>query len=307
MNLNYFIRLGCWGIFPAAYFMLTTVVLAQGIVEGKLDEEKQIREKHLNHRSTARDLLAQAPVTSVTGLGINQTDKGLEVILKTPPGQPKLVPLILPEGNSLLVEILDATLAFSIRNGVTKTNPAPGISQVKVAKIDATSVRVTITGATQQPPTAAIVSGGQNLVLNVTPKSRAQVQADEEIEIVVTGEREEDNYAVPNSNVGTRTDAAIKDVPQAIQVVPQQVIKDQAANDITDVLRNTAGVTPSPNFGGLTVRGFSGTVSRDGLTQAEPFGFDRTSPRTSICSVWCRCTWWLTQSDRKTTLSGAIL
>jgi iron complex outermembrane recepter protein len=215
--------------------------------------------------------LAQNPqLTRVTGLEVKQTPSGLQVILKTPPGQTKLVPLILPEGNNLLVEILDATLAFSIRNGVTKTNPTPGISQVKVAKIDATSVRVTITGAAQQPPTAAIVSGGQNLVLNVTPKATAQTKPEQEIEIVVTGEREGDNYAVPNSSVGTRTDAAIKDIPQSIQVIPQQVIKDQGANDLEDVLRNASSVSQQGGDTGreIRVRGFEATdnIVQDGAS-----------------------------------------
>jgi iron complex outermembrane recepter protein len=224
----------------------------------------------LRKRSQPQNLAQNPQLTRVTGLEVKQTPSGLQVILKTPPGQTKLVPLILPEGNNLLVEILDATLAFSIRNGVTQTNPAPGISQVKVAKIDATSIRVTITGATQQPPTAAIVSGGQNLVLNVTPKATAQTEADEEIEIVVTGEREEDNYAAPNSNVGTRTDAAIKDVPQSIQVIPQQVIKDQGITELNDALNNVSGVSTSA-FGQAFIRGFNnlGNIRSNGTSLLE--------------------------------------
>jgi hypothetical protein len=152
--------------------------------------------------TSARDLLeqeargqelAQNPqqaLTRVTGVEVKPTPSGVQVILKTPSGQPKLVPLILPDGNNLVVEILDATLAFSIRNGVTQTNPAPGIKEVRVSKIDATSIRVTIAGE-KQAPSAEVVPGRQDLVLSVTPKAIAQTQADEEIEIVVTGEREE--------------------------------------------------------------------------------------------------------------------
>lgn len=49
---------------------------------------------------------------------------------------------------------------------------------------------------------------------------------------------------MPNSSIGTRTDAAIKDVPQSIQVIPQQVIKDQGETDFNDALRNVSGVSP---------------------------------------------------------------
>jgi iron complex outermembrane recepter protein len=247
--------------------LLFLVLFLGGWTTPALAENKN-SEEFLSVSHSAKKLLVQAEnntLTKVTGVEVRQTAAGLQVILKTPPGQVKLVPLILPEGNNLLVEILDATLAFGIRNGVTKTNPAPGISQVKIAKIDATSVRVTITGTTQQPPTAAIVSGGQNLVLNVTPKATAQAEADEEIEIVVTGQREEDNYTAPNSNVGTRTDAAIKDVPQSIQVVPQQVIKDWGETNFNDALRNVSGVAKASGAN-FSIRGFTGfnSVRRNG-------------------------------------------
>ncbi|MGF1482159.1 MAG: AMIN domain-containing protein [Cyanophyceae cyanobacterium] len=54
------------------------------------------------------DLVAQE-MTRVTGVEVIQTDEGLELILKTPAGQ-QLVPLIFPQGNNLIIDILDATL-----------------------------------------------------------------------------------------------------------------------------------------------------------------------------------------------------
>ncbi|MGL5834848.1 MAG: AMIN domain-containing protein, partial [Waterburya sp.] len=118
--------------------------------------------------TSATNLLAQSDLTRVTGVELNQTNKGLEVILKTAAGGQKLIPLILPEGNDLVIEILDAALAFSIRNGVTELNPVPGINQVTVNRAAENSIRVRITGE-QQAPNAAIVPNRDNLVLNVTP------------------------------------------------------------------------------------------------------------------------------------------
>jgi hypothetical protein len=99
MNLNYFIRLGCWGVLGAGYFMLTTAVQAQGLEPGRTrDGEIQRQETYLNHKNTTTDLLAQSnPITRVTGVEVKQTKKGLEVILKTAAGGQRLVPLILPE------------------------------------------------------------------------------------------------------------------------------------------------------------------------------------------------------------------
>ncbi|PSB06722.1 TonB-dependent siderophore receptor [Pleurocapsa sp. CCALA 161] len=238
-----------------------------GLAENKNPEEL------LSVSRNAQDLLSQAEnntLTRVTRVEFKQTPKGLQLILTTPPGQPKLVPLILPEGNNLVIDLLDATLAFSIRNGVTKTNPASGIKEVRVRKVDATSIRVTIAGA-KQVPRAEIVPSRQNLVLSVTPEATAQTQADEEIEIVVTGEREEDNYAVPNATVGTRTDTPIKDVPQSIQVIPRQVIEDQGRTEINEALRNASGITQA-GAGQFRIRGFSGQrdIQIDGVGTYAP-------------------------------------
>ncbi len=82
---------------------------------------------------------SQQTLTRVTGVEVNQTESGLELILQTAAGNERLVPLILPEGNDLVIDILDATLAFSIRNGVEELNPTPGIRSVALTKVDDSS------------------------------------------------------------------------------------------------------------------------------------------------------------------------
>jgi iron complex outermembrane recepter protein len=104
------------------------------------------------------------------------------------------VPLILPEDNKLAIDILDATLASSIRNGVTKSKPAPGIKEIKIAKIDESSIRLTITGE-KNAPSAEVIPSRQNLVLSINPQGTSTSEtSDEKIEIIATGEGEEDNY-----------------------------------------------------------------------------------------------------------------
>ena len=215
---------------------------------------------------TAADLIAQG-VTRVTGVELNQTDEGLQVILKTVAGRERLIPLIVPEGNSLVIDILDATLGFSIRNGVRKANPAPGIRSIALSKVDENSIRLTITGE-NQAPSAEVIPGRNNLVLSVTPeRSTAAQEPDEEIEVITTGEAEDDDYNADNASVGTKTDTLIQDVPQSIQVVPQEVIKDQQANNITEALRNVPGAVPAnpprSQFNIPNIRGFSGSATND--------------------------------------------
>ncbi|HEY9767140.1 MAG TPA: TonB-dependent receptor [Coleofasciculaceae cyanobacterium] len=207
------------------------------------------------------NLIAQG-ITRVTGVQINQTESELELILQTAAGEQKLVPLILPEGNNLVIDLLDATLALPAGDEFKQSNPAPGIREITVTQIDESNVRLTITGE-NQAPSAEVVPSSQNLVLNITPEATAQQTPDEEIEVIATGEGEEedDDYTVPEATTATRTDTPLKDIPQSIQVVPQQVIEDQQANRLEDALRNVSGVSTGDSFGGtaerFVIRGFA--------------------------------------------------
>lgn len=70
----------------------------------------------------------------------------------------------------------------------------------------------------------------------------------------------------------TRLPTALKDTPQTINVVPQQVIQEQKAISMEDALRNVPGITFSAGEGGQQgdspyIRGFTarGDIFRDGL------------------------------------------
>jgi iron complex outermembrane receptor protein len=224
---------------------------------------------------SAKDLLVQRQeegIARVTGVRINQTENGLELILESPSRQ-QLVPLILPEGKDLVIDILDATLGFSLRNGFKQENPAPGISQITLTQVDQTSIQVRITG-TKQVPSAEVISNQDNLVLGVTPDgATAQKTPDEEIEVIATGEAEtDDDYFVPDAGV-TRTDTPIIDTPGTIQVIPQQVIEDQGVTKFSDALRSAVGVTqsssPVSNFNNVLIRGFDTDLNylRNGISE----------------------------------------
>jgi iron complex outermembrane recepter protein len=240
-----------------------------------------IQQKEVKTRNTTSQLIAQG-ITKVTGVEIKQTDSGLELILKTVAGNERLVPLILPEGNDLVIDLLDATLAFGIRNGVEQLNPAEGINKITVNKIDESSIRVRISGINQAP--SAEVLPGSNLVLSVTPEGATTEQApDEEIEIIATGEAEGDNYYVPEASSATRTDTPIRDIPQSIQVIPQQVIKDRQVTGIEEIVDNVSGVTFLGNNDGrglnFAIRGFDNApVLRDGFRL---YGSDSLEPEVA--------------------------
>ncbi|MGL5835516.1 MAG: TonB-dependent siderophore receptor [Waterburya sp.] len=243
-------------------------------VEAKIGEVEEVESSSQN---TAVDLLAQG-VTRVTGVEVKQTTKGLELILKTAAGSERLVPLILPERNDLVIDLLDATLAFSVRNGVTELNPAPGIKRIAVNKADENSIRVRITGE-NQAPSAEVVPGRNNLVLSVTPdKTTAAQEPDEEVEVIATGEAEDDDYDADNASTATRTDTPLRDIPQSIQVVPQEIIEDRNTETIIQSTETVSGVVYDGGFagaptGGVIIRGFFQTQQfRNGFRDTDRTG-----------------------------------
>ncbi len=224
--------------------------------------------------------VSQNNLTRVTGVEVVQTESGFELILKTVRGSDRLVPLILPEGNDLVIDILDATLAFAIRNGVEELNPAPGINRITVNNGSDNSIRVRIRGE-NQTPSAEIVTGRDELGLSIAPEDTTiETEPDEQIDIIATGEAEEDDYKVDNASTATRTDTPLRDIPQSIQVVPQQVLEDRKVRTVTEAIETVSGVASgSRPYGGVPItnriiRGFdqagSGVVNyRNGVPDGD--------------------------------------
>ena len=60
---------------------------------------------------------------------------------------------------------------------------------------------------------------------------------------------------------GTLTPLSLIETPQSIQVIPQQLIRDQAAQTLTDLTKNMVGVINNNNYASFTMRGFSSIES----------------------------------------------
>ncbi|WP_230843424.1 TonB-dependent siderophore receptor [Gloeobacter morelensis] len=83
-------------------------------------------------------------------------------------------------------------------------------------------------------------------------------------------------YRVTDSTTATRTDTPIRDIPANVQVIPRQLIEDQGAIRLSDVLRNVSGVSFGQDFGGqgaeFNARGFRLNEYRNGFQEADLFG-----------------------------------
>lgn len=214
--------------------------------------------------TTVAEWLAQSTPASVqiTGVQLDLTPQGLELQLETTgaPAQPAAPSIV---GNALIVNLDNATLALPEGDEFQAANPIEGIALVTVTSLPNNRVRVSITGS-DAPPRAEVRTEANGLALSVLPGAESTAGTEEEaIQVVVTGEQEED-YVVDDATTATRTDTPLRDIPQSIQVVPQQVWEDQQIERISDVLRNVSGVAADDSFAGsidrVNIRGFSTDV-----------------------------------------------
>ena len=158
------------------------------------------------------------------------------------------------EGNSLIADIPNAMLSLPEAQAFSEENPMTDITNVQVTQMDASSIRVSVTGKGALP-TSEMTLKTAGLAYSLNPEGQTP-----EEELVVTGEGQR-GYFSPNAIAGTRTDTPLRDMLQAIQVIPQQIIREQQVTRLDEALRNVSGVTAT-NFVGLftefTIRGFSG-------------------------------------------------
>ena len=114
----------------------------------------------------------------------------------------------------------------------------------------------------------AIGYAAQQRILKLTNKSYQgidfvlQERSDALPTVDVMGRREQ-SYKNSVSFVGTKTATALKDVPQSIAYVTKELILDQGAITVNDVVRNMSGVNPYSFYNDFSIRGFRATGNRN--------------------------------------------
>lgn len=105
-----------------------------------------------------------------------------------------------------------------------------------------------------------------------------------ELSVTGSGERASGpvvGYRATRSASATRTDTALRDSPQSVQVVPREVLVDQQAVRLTDALTNVSNVQPAGTIQGRSdtyiLRGFrTQTYAIDGLLMNPANSFQPT-------------------------------
>jgi iron complex outermembrane recepter protein len=236
---------------------------------------------------------ASPTVAEVTGVQLKSTNNGLEIILATPDGE-KLQVSPKKEGNTYIADITAAQLRLSTNNTFRQDKPIAGVSEVTVTNFDANTIRVAVIGV-DSIPKVELFDSDQGLIFGIASaaSSTAQQQptdptkpqepiaeSNDPIELVVTGSQES-GYKVPDASTATKTDTPLLEIPQAIQVIPRQIIEDQKVQRVADVLRNVSGVTVKTDYAGTdgyTIRGFDTNANlRNGFRQDSFTGFTDTA------------------------------
>ncbi|WP_292873060.1 TonB-dependent siderophore receptor [Nostoc sp. LPT] len=233
--------------------------------------------------TSAQKLLVQSntpqttpvPTIPITGVRANPTDKGVEVILETLQGT-QLQVTNRSAGNNFIVDITGGQLRLPSGDAFTfrSEKPLAEITEITATNIDANTVRVTVVGE-KALPTVELFDDNTGLVFGITsattatspppqpetPQAEPSAEADEPIELVVTGEQ--DSYRVPNASTATRTDTPLRDIPQSIQVVPRQVLENRNVRTVSEAVETVSGVVNNikfygPNTTNLIIRGVGG-------------------------------------------------
>jgi len=107
----------------------------------------------------------------------------------------------------------------------------------------------------------------------------------------ITSMRDESmSYQPPETSSVTRSSASLQEIPQTVNVIPAQVIRDQAPRNLDDALANVSGITQGNTLGStqdsVMTRGFgdnrNGSIMRDGMPIVQGRGMNATVDRVEV-------------------------
>ncbi|WKN43013.1 TonB-dependent receptor [Tunicatimonas pelagia] len=136
--------------------------------------------------------------------------------------------------------------------GTTLGNVTDADGEFTIGEIPTGSYQLMISGVGYQTQRRSVnVTEGQTLQLDFTLQpSLTQLQ-----EVEITG-RKETTYQNEVSFIGSKTATPLQDVPQSVSYVTKELILDQAAFRVNDVVKNMSGVNQYSFYNDITIRGF---------------------------------------------------
>lgn len=128
------------------------------------------------------------------------------------------------------------------------------------------------------------------LAMAAAAAAAAQEPAAVELEAVTIRGAGESGYQPTHNASALRTDAPLLEIPQAVNVVTEQVLRDQAVRSLDDALQNVSGISQTNTLGGtqdaFIRRGFGenrdGGILTNGLKTVLPRSFNATTQRVEV-------------------------
>ena len=98
------------------------------------------------------------------------------------------------------------------------------------------------------------------------------------------------SYQPPPTSSVMRSSALLQEIPQTVNVIPAQVIRDQAPRNLDDALANVSGITQGNTLGStqdsVMTRGFgdnrNGSIMRDGMPVVQGRGLNASVDRIEV-------------------------
>ncbi|MCT7957521.1 TonB-dependent receptor domain-containing protein [Laspinema palackyanum] len=238
----------------------------------------------------AAPVLAQ--VVEVTGVRVESTPTGLQIVLETTGDR---VPQVFTSsfGETTIVDITNAQLRLTQGSSFRQDNPAEGIQSIAVTMLDSNSVRLTVTG-TSTMPTVQAMDPTNPLTFEVItstdvaeeepfPDSDPEVVPEPETPTTPETQADQELDIIEIIVTATRTAERLIKVPRSVTVVDRQDIEEQTtiSTDLREVLAKTVPGLGPPTSGSTprsviqTLRGRNVAILIDGIPQTSNYGLDR--------------------------------
>jgi len=117
-----------------------------------------------------------AASTQVTGVQVNPSGSGVEVILETAKGDRPQV-FSVNRGNDVVSDIINTELTLPGGGSFRQNNPAPGIASVVVTPLDTNSIRVIVSGASSAPFSQIVPEDTRGIVMSYNTTGAPAPQA----------------------------------------------------------------------------------------------------------------------------------
>ena len=136
----------------------------------------------------------------------------------------------------------------STRNGtLTDENGAFEFSRLKTGEY---LLQISLTG---YETIEQIVTVSKNKISSVSFQLKL---SDKQLQEVVVTSTKSKGYKIDISSLATKTPVALKDIPQSVNYITKELIQDQQAFRITDVIKNVSGINQESISGDYMIRGF---------------------------------------------------